>query len=133
MLAGRAIPAQHGDGTRSGRRKILAEGLSQKIRPECEAVHIARIAKRPDSELMSNHIASAHDPGTEGDMGYYTWRLKLSFAAARQAAEARTETRPDLDSVIARWREAMARERRAAWPGYGELVPLRVPARRQPL
>lgn len=63
-------------------------------------------------------------------MGFYTWRLRISLAAARETVAARPAAKADHDGIIARWREAMARESQAGWSMYAEPVPVRVVARR---
>jgi hypothetical protein len=64
-------------------------------------------------------------------MNFNTWRLKLSLSAVRDASEARPAKQLDLGSALARWRDAMARERNMNWPNCAELIPVRVPVRRQ--
>jgi hypothetical protein len=58
-------------------------------------------------------------------MGFYKWRLRLSLDAAREAGRKRI-VQPDPENLVARWREAMARERSLAWPKGAELIPVRV-------
>ena len=67
-------------------------------------------------------------------MRFYEWRLQMSLEAARHGATARQAViRPDHERQIARWREAMALERRFAWPADGpEPVPVLASRRRPP-
>ena len=62
-------------------------------------------------------------------MGFYLWRRRISLAT-REAAGVRPVTKADHDSLIARWREAMAFERSVKWPSYHEPILLQVPAGR---
>jgi len=59
-------------------------------------------------------------------MGFYTWRLRASLAAAQE--NRRVRERADSEHLIGRWREAMARERENSipWSILPELIPVRV-------
>ena len=65
-------------------------------------------------------------------MGLYTWRLKLSLAAARENAAALTAASTHVDGSVAQRRQALTRQRALRGAGHPEPVLVRVRAASRP-